>query len=474
MDVKLKEFIKTVDEIRSEIATAYDVFEKKCHPIMDRKLPIPAAIRKKSMELLHEYEFEESDRNITETITVFKYEKQIRRAVMHMLADQDPKDDDNTNLDSDEDDDDDDDGDDDDGDGDGDADGKDNDFVDGLDFRLDFERDTIEEVTNIVNLYPEAFDKYDPPQVTNIIIPRSVPFIPSLLSLWMKHCNRKVDKEDCHDAYGCVWYRLNHPSFVGHDEDNYSVYMTEIFERCLYFSGKDKKRFNDEQCALVLQWFINEGIVVGSTNYAEGGNLINELLNFNDSLGSCIERRLQVLVNFCPALLEFRNEDNPLLNAAEYSRIGQYECFISVLMAGIHKLTKNNGILLLFRINLAQSPIITPFARFINRWPDKKEEKQKRLDAVNTALNDPILCHHTPYDTAKAIFEAATSDWISLDGVFFFLRREPDVLQKLMLRGNDTKNDNRTTKHTPKRNSTAAPNSSTNAGLISTKKTKTK
>ena len=120
---------------------------------------------------------------------------------------------------------------------------------------------------------------------------------------------------------------------------------------------------------------------------------------------------------------------------------------------------------------------IPPFANFINHWPNKKEEEQKRFDAIDTALNDPILCRrHPPYDTAQAIFEAASSNQISLDGVFFFLRREPDVLQKLLLHGNDSNNDNRTTDNTnrtTKRNSTAAPNNtSTNAGRISTKKTK--
>ena len=241
----------------------------------------------------------------------------------------------------------------------------------------------------------------------------------------------------------------------------------------------------------------------------------------NNFPGSCIEQRLQVLVNLCPAVLELQDDNNPLFDAAENSLIGQYACFISVLIAGIHKLTKNNGILLLFRIitfnsnpvrvlnnlqgereeyigreearerkkerkkreterkrKFAKCPDITPFSSFINRWSNKKEENQKRSDAIYNALNNPILCrHHPPYDTVQAIFEAATSEMISLDGVFFFLRREPDVLQKLLLRGNDANNDNSTTdniNHTTKRNSMAISNTSANTVLISTKKTKTK
>jgi len=206
----------------------------------------------------------------------------------------------------------------------------------------------------------------------------------------------------------------------------------------------------------------------------------------NNFPGSFFQRRLQVLLNLCPAVLELQNGDNPLHNAAFYSPIGQYECFISVLMAGIRKLTKNNGILLLFRSNGNighSSPLITPFNRFIYRWSREKgrwshkneEEEQKRLDAINNALNDPILCcHNPPYDTAEAIFEAATSEQISLDGVFFFLRREPDVLQKLLL-GNNSYNDSGTTdntNHTTKRNNTATPNISTNANFYKKDKTK--
>ena len=145
-------------------------------------------------------------------------------------------------------------------------------------------------------------------------------------------------------------------------------------------------------------------------------------------------------------------------------------------MAGIHTIAKNNGSLLLFRCNTISfpyyHPYMTPFYRFMNRWSHKQEENQERLDAIHNALNDPTLCCHYPsYDTTHVIVEAATSDQISLDGVFFFLRREPDVLQKLLLLcGNHTNNNDRTTK----RNSTAAPNTSTTARLISTKKTKTK
>ena len=291
------------------------------------------------------------------------------------------------------------------------------------------------------------------------------PFIPSVLSLWMKHCNRKLVRDD---------------DFLRRFDHYCHRIITNINDVRFNNPVNDTNRFFDQQCANVLQWFIDKRSTFEDPPVFAVGGLhwhVNSLIQKNtfDS-GSFFERRLQVLVNLCSVELEFQGDiTHPLCTAAKCSPIGQYECFISILMAGINALTKNDGILLLFRYITPFS--ITPFAKFINRWPNKKEEKKKRFDAIDTALNDPILCRrHPPYGTAQAIFEAASSNQISLDGVFFFLRREPDVLQKLLLHGNDSNNDNRTTDNTnrtTKRNSTAAPNNtSTNAGRISTKKTK--
>lgn len=40
---------------------------------------------------------------------------------------------------------------------------------------------------------------------------------------------------------------------------------------------------------------------------------------------------------------------------------------------------------------------------------------------------------HPPYDTEQALIVAATSEQITLDGVLFIFRREPDVLLKSLL-----------------------------------------
>lgn len=454
VETKLEDLMKTIDAMRSEMAAAYEILETKCCPIMDQNIPIPAAIQQKSMELLRK-----------ETTTVFKYERQIRRAVMHMLADE------NMNLffnDSDTDDDDD-----------------DGDY--GIDFRLDFERDTIEEVTNIVNLYPEAFDDANPPRVIQRKYPRLVAFVPCILSLWIKHCNHKLVKGDGYDAWGLVYHKVINPLLPTFSYSCYDI-ITMICEHRYKNPVEDKHRFFDKQYAQVIQWFINEGFVVVSDTFMEDDTNINSLIknNYTSPVGSFIEHRFQVLVNLCPAALELPHSRNPLYTAAVYSRY-QYECFILVFMTGIKMLKKNKGILLLFQQlvvpNGGCSPV-TPFSLFVADqlcyyYKKKDEEKKNRLDAIDKALNDPTFYrNHPPYDTAQALIEAATSGLISLDGVFFFLRREPDVLQKLLLHStNDTNTIDSTKKNTnqtTKRNSALEPRTSTDAGLISTKKAKTR
>ena len=90
VDIKLEEFVETVHAMEADIASAYEIFETKYHPILERTLPVPAAIRQKSTELLHEYD-DDSDHYNQETTTVFEYERQIGCAVLALLANQDPE-----------------------------------------------------------------------------------------------------------------------------------------------------------------------------------------------------------------------------------------------------------------------------------------------------------------------------------------------------------------------------------------------
>ena len=98
------------------------------------------------------------------------------------------------------------------------------------------------------------------------------------------------------------------------------------------------------------------------------------------------------------------------------------------------------------------------------------KRKNSRNDRITFeyALNDPTTCGHQPYDTIEVIFEVATLERVVLEGVFFLFRREPDVLQKLILRGCDN-NKIRKRNNTP-----TERRQSSNAGQLSTKRTKAK
>ena len=71
----------------------------------------------------------------------------------------------------------------------------------------------------------------------------------------------------------------------------------------------------------------SRGIVAGSVNFEDGDNYINVFLRNNNFPGSCIEQRLQVLVNLCPAVLELQDDNNPLFDAAENSLMMFHFCF---------------------------------------------------------------------------------------------------------------------------------------------------
>ena len=235
---------------------------------MNEKVSVPAFILARNKELLREYEVQDEsdeDHNKT-TTTVFEYEEQMRLAVKDMLNYVNPK----VNSDNDNDTDDEDDN--------SDA-GSDTNVVDSRDFRLDFERDTIEEVTNVVTLYPEAFDDEDgdPPQVTNNISLRSVPFIPSILSLWVKYCNHRLVRDD---EYGLIYFNVMNPKAL---LPRFVCHLNTIIRRIceLRFNNpvNDNNRFFDEQCANVLQWFVDNGILA---NFA-GNNYIHMLIENNSS-----------------------------------------------------------------------------------------------------------------------------------------------------------------------------------------------
>ena len=67
----------------------------------------------------------------------------------------------------------------------------------------------------------------------------------------------------------------------------------------------------------------------------------------------------------------------------------------------------------------------TPFQLVCHKYG--KEEVKKVIES--TLVAD---CSDYHYSTSRALISAAIDENISLDGVYFMLRREPDVLEKLL------------------------------------------
>merc|ERR1711907_240048 len=106
------------------------------------------------------------------------------------------------------------------------------------------------------------------------------------------------------------------------------------------------------------------------------------------------------------------------------------EQFQFVFQRGLRCFPQKEGVLLLFRKN---DECEAPYTGAC-----KEKGTKETLKAIENTL---IKCSDRPYNTAAALLSAAVDESIILDGVNFLLRREPDVLQKL-LSGTAVNNNN--------------------------------
>ena len=465
IDTKLEKLMGTIDAMQLDLMRVYDVFEKRCQPIVDRTVPVPAAILNKSNELLlldddadddDDDDADDDDdgtRMSSTKTTVTEFEAAILHLTKILMNDKTPR----WRLHP----------------------------FDGIRFRdvdsvqdarlLDSDRDTPEEVTNLLRLYPHALNPHCPPCIIRSVLPRTVVFLPSISSLWMKQANLEVAEEFGYRRYGLVC--ANVPSGLYYNTIKKLVETPE--------GVQDKNRF-DENCANVMQWLIKEnllleGDVKGDVNKDTiKFGLFDRLLHnmfFDEYLS---RRRFQILVNLWPGGLiqEDNIEPTPLWTVACHSmyRTTPYHCFTSVFKAGIQKFPIHKGILVLFRTN-ARWKTRSPYEAFMTistynnekikqseaiqdtRAKEKfchefdKQERLRRFNAIESVLNDPTASTRPPYDAVQALLVAATSDYITLDGVFFILRREPDILlKKQLLLSDDTDDSTKNHEHTEKSN----------------------
>jgi len=108
-----------------------------------------------------------------------------------------------------------------------------------------------------------------------------------------------------------------------------------------------------------------------------------------------------------------------------YTPYSFIECFQSVFEAGIRNFPKKKGIRLLFL--KSNNPVHVPRTAFEHAC--EKFGSENVMDVIEKTFTN---YDNTPYNIVDILLSTASDENLSLDGVYFLLRREPDILQKML------------------------------------------
>ena len=132
------------------------------------------------------------------------------------------------------------------------------------------------------------------------------------------------------------------------------------------------------------------------------------------------EKIFRYLTDWDPSTLSLPDPSRKLpLHLAAYA--SNIEEFRVVFAAGIHHFPNKKGIGFLFRKDRNGE---TPFQTVCTRYGSEEIMK-----VIENTLTDSS---HNPDNTADALLSASVDEIIHLDGVYFLLRRQPDLLVKLL------------------------------------------
>lgn len=343
-----------------------ELYERRCLPVFERDVPAP--VRKKSRELL-----EETTAAMTATAFAEEMERSTRRLLRRFSSEDGDGDDGDTSDDGRED-------------------------CSGL----NSDRDTEEELENIVRIFPEVLEDY--PEIfrceANDLA--GAAFIPRVAQLRKEF------------SYGEGESRGGLMTLVGGKN-----VLEQLATRISPGVAPGHEERDDELSASVLRRLRETGLL------RKGDIEEHELLH-----QACVnsykyfpERRFRFFSSWDPDALARPDSEGclPLHYAAEYSTSRDFQ---TVLEEGIRRFPERRGVCFLFR-NVEDAHPCTPFSVACECFG--------RAEALKAAENALAKCSDEPLvNTAAATVLAAVDDAVSLDGVYFLLRRQPDTLQKLL------------------------------------------
>ena len=269
---------------------------------------------------------------------------------------------------------------------------------------LDSDRDTEAEVEAIIRFFPHALSRntYGDRDISWCCHIKAVPFIPFLVRLAIQ---LGLFEEQYRGGLLC--------------ED---IYADNVLKRLMH-NCDPKHPDADDKCLQVLLKLRGMGLLKKEDiqSYA----LLNELCG---QYYFFAEKRLRFLVEWDPNALLHPTETGWLpIHSAAWRPSSSTQRFQLVFEYGIRYFPKKKGLSLLFKKNDYDN---TPFQFACIKFGDEKV-----MEVVEDTLAHWYASSDNtpPLDIEEALLSAAINENIHLDCVYFLLRRQPDMLQKLLL-----------------------------------------
>jgi hypothetical protein len=323
---------------------------------------------------------------------------------------------------------------------------------------LDSDRDTEEEVEAIIRVFPNVLSKVDDDRDNRLPIQHlayiyegtphgniskcnlyAVSFIPLLVRLAIEF--GLFEKE-----------RIG--GLLSDDDDdlggfNIFKHLTLTDSEVISYDSEQHHELVDDKCLFVMKQLRQMGYL--KKEDIKRYDLLNRRLSFEyKSMNIFPQNRFRFLVEWDPTLLLHPNTSGctPLYYAALLS--DSIRRFQVVFEYGLLYYPNKKGINLLFREDDCDNTVRTPFqVACVEHGQDEVmkviEETISRCYSSSSSSSSDNSTPPPTLNIVEALITAAIDENIHLDCINFLLRREPDILQKLLLQSLPTTTTTTTT-----------------------------